>query len=433
MKSYCIVMAIIVYVLMAHSLEATTFYTRTSGGDDSRSCSTAQTSGTAKKTINGGVSCLSAGDTLIVGNGIYTDVVLWYYWGHQRSGTAGNPITIKAENFRGAIVKPGAPGMGQGLGGGRNIFAFENQNYWTVDGFVTDGTGMSGVIHYNSVGTVGLTIKNFEARFGADNNSGSNTLGISTDVGDDQLTIQDFYIHDIGTGAAGGQSFYSYGMYFTGTNSVIERGEISNCSGHGMHMHNTQGNTSGNTMRNVVIHHNGIPSGQAPGVLWASGGYNNVMYQNVIYSNGGSGVRLGGAGSYGADNTVSQNTIYDNGSECIIVGSGYGNDRAHIQNNICYANHGSDNIVLNNTNNNTIDHNFCGTAGIGCSVTGNPSFVNPGQDFHLNPGSGAIDAGTPILSLAYVGAAPDQGAFETGGVVSAELPRPINFTVGVTP
>ncbi len=418
---------IIIYVFMASSIEAATYYTRTSGGDDTRSCATAQGSGTARKTINKGVECLFAGDTLIVGDGTYPEVVLWYYWGHQRSGTPGNPITIRAENSKQVIVQPGPAGMGQGLGGGRNIFAFENQNYWTVDGFITDGTGMSGVIHYNSVGTVGLIVKNFEARYGADNNSGSNTLGISTSVGDDQLIIQNYNIHHMGTGAVGGQSFYSYGMYFTATNSLIENGEISYCSGHGMHMHNTQGTTDNNTMRGATIHHNGILP-NFPGILWAAGGRNNRLYQNVVYSNGGTGIRLGGSGAPGSDNLVANNTMWQNVLECITIGTtgGYASFNNTVQNNICYQN-GNDNVVIQFGGGNVVDHNLLGT---------DPKFVNAAVgDFHLQSISPAINNGVVIAGISYNGPAPDQGAFETGSgpPPTTDLVPPVGFRIGVTP
>ena len=45
----------------------------------------------------------------------------------------------------------------------------------------------------------------------------------------------------------------------------------------------------------------------------------------------------------------------------------------------------------------------------------NPLFVNlAGQDFHVNPGSPALDAGTPIAGVTdgFLGAAPDAGAYE---------------------
>ncbi len=46
---------------------------------------------------------------------------------------------------------------------------------------------------------------------------------------------------------------------------------------------------------------------------------------------------------------------------------------------------------------------------------GDPLFVNlAGQDFHVNPGSPALDAGTPIAGVTdgFLGAAPDAGAYE---------------------
>src|SRR5262245_60698337 len=113
---------------------ASTYYTAKTGSDQS-SCEQARSEATPKLTINGGVGCLSAGDTLIVKPGTYTDVVIWYNHRNRRSGTAGNPITVRSEMPRAAIIKPGAAGNGKGLGGSTEIVGFENQSYWTFDGF----------------------------------------------------------------------------------------------------------------------------------------------------------------------------------------------------------------------------------------------------------------------------------------------------------
>ncbi len=399
--------SIIAWVFLAIPVDAAIYYTRTSGGDDTRSCNTAQTSGTARKTINKGIECLFAGDTLIVGNGTYPEVVLWYYWGHQRSGTAGNPITVKAENYRGAIIQPGPAGMGQGFGGGRNIIGIENQNYWTFDGFITDGTGMSEVLHFvGSQSANYISVLNMEMRYGADFASGSNTTGIITDFNQTNWLIRGNYIHDMGTGARAGQPFYSYGMYFTAMDSLIENNEIAYSSGHGIHMHNTLGTADRNIARGNLIHHNGIIPNY-PGVLWASSGHNSKFYQNVVHSNGGTGIRLGGAGAPSSDNLVANNTVWNNTLECITVGTagGYASFNNTVQNNICYQN-GNDNVVVEFGGGNIVDHNLLGT---------DPKFVNAAAgDFHLQSISPAINNGVIIPGIAYNGPAPDQGAFETG-------------------
>src|SRR4029453_4980801 len=128
-------------------------------GSDSNSCTSAQSLSTPKLTINGGVGCLSAGDTLMVKPGTYAEVIDPYIHGNFRSGTPGHPITLKSETPRAAIIQPGPAAQGGGIGGSTEVIGLQNQSYWTFDGFVTDGTGMSGVNHFRNNGS-NMTIIN---------------------------------------------------------------------------------------------------------------------------------------------------------------------------------------------------------------------------------------------------------------------------------
>ncbi|MFT3772446.1 MAG: MopE-related protein [Minicystis sp.] len=58
-----------------------------------------------------------------------------------------------------------------------------------------------------------------------------------------------------------------------------------------------------------------------------------------------------------------------------------------------------------------------------------PQFTNYiGGDYHLNPGSPAIDAGTVISGLSYLGTAPDMGAVEFGAATNCANPATVNGT-----
>src|SRR5438445_5069087 len=64
----------ILLILLAKTVSAATYYVATTG-NDSNSCSTAQTITTPKHTLNSAVGCLLAGDTLFVRAGTYDESI----------------------------------------------------------------------------------------------------------------------------------------------------------------------------------------------------------------------------------------------------------------------------------------------------------------------------------------------------------------------
>ena len=68
-------------------------------GSDSNSCAQAQSQSTPKLTIQAGIGCLSAGDTLFVRAGTYAELINTTKFTIP-SGTAGKPITIQSQSRR---------------------------------------------------------------------------------------------------------------------------------------------------------------------------------------------------------------------------------------------------------------------------------------------------------------------------------------------
>jgi hypothetical protein len=404
MKKFLLVVFVIAFPVLSYG--ATYYVAKT--GSDSNSCNSAQSQSTPKLTINAGIACLSGGDTLIVKAGTYPEVIN----ASIPSGTAGAPTLVQSEVKWGAILRPSS-GKCQDVG----IICFDNnQNYIIFDSFDLDAINLSHVRHVNfnitANSTHHITIRNNRIRNGETVNAPSNTDGIVVNSGHHHLTIQNNTIHDIGTNAVSGQSFYDYGIYYGGADSTIEGNEIYNCSGYGIHNYNTQGGSDNNVFRNNYIHNN-FPSG-GPGMLFGDGGSNNTMYNNIIANNGGQGIDSCCGPSNVQNNRIYNNTIFGNGSTCMKLGRYTPFVNGIIRNNICYGN-GEDSVIISNGSGNIVDRNLLGT---------DPLFVNAAAtDFHLRAGSPAIDAGVVISGLPYNGSAPDLGALESG----AGVPPPTNL------
>src|SRR5688572_11711050 len=95
--------------LVATPVRATTRYV-TKSGNNGNTCADSQNIGTAKLTVTAGLACMSAGDTLIIGDGVYGERIR----NNVTSGSAGAPTIIKALNANGAILRPSDATLGDG-------------------------------------------------------------------------------------------------------------------------------------------------------------------------------------------------------------------------------------------------------------------------------------------------------------------------------
>ena len=137
--------------------QAATFYAKTTGSD-SNSCTQAKSDSTPKRTINAGIACLSGGDTLIVGNGKYDEVISDNGYPRGYSGTpppagrAGAYTTIKAQNVHGATIRANGDGEFRYL----TLFDQASSHHIQLEGFVLDveyrasGMGYCGAFGFSS-------------------------------------------------------------------------------------------------------------------------------------------------------------------------------------------------------------------------------------------------------------------------------------------
>jgi hypothetical protein len=173
-------------------------------------------------------------------------------------------------------------------------------------------------------------------------------------------------------------------MYIQSSFNLVDGNDIYNATGFGIQIYKTSGtngiNCSYNIVRNNKIHDTG--SGNS-GLLFAQGD-GNLAYDNVLWNNN-RGIQV----AYGASNTqVYNNTIYHSTGEAGIWNGHKGASNSIFRNNILYHNTNNDNILDEGTAT-MMDHNLVGGV--------NPLFVNvAANDFHLQAGSPAINAGTMV-------------------------------------
>jgi hypothetical protein len=364
-----------------------------------------------------------AGDTCFVRTGTYdmklsgeTGGGLVLGTGHTAFGTdyGAGAITIKPYNNE--VVS-----FTNTFFGSDYIMSSSGSNlYWIIDGIIFDGAGQTrtggsanGLI---SGGGSYLRIQNCIIKNGV--SSGLEPIGDHWDLLNDE-------VYNNGTQAGAVQY---HGIYWSGTNLLIDGGSYHDNYGYGVHIFNSGHiDVSTNTVRNARIYNNGIDVINGGGGMILSCGYLNTGYNNFIYGNtNGPALQIDfqsvGSSAY-------NNTIYNNTGYAIQVGhvAGSGTDNTIIKNNIIYAN-GSD--IYDNGTNTDNTNNFIG----------NPSFVST-TTFILASTSTAIGYGLNISSRGITGLAtdfygnprpPDGGAnWDAGGYSSYAPSRGGTFKGGV--
>ncbi len=422
------------------SAHAATYYVATSGSDSNPGSEAAPF-----KNVQKAVGVVKAGDTVIIRAGRHRAFALMHI-----NGAEGAPITFKGEP--GAIIDRNLGG-----GNGDRIIEFYGGSYITIDGLeLTDSDPITGPIPDTIV--EGSSCKK-AAGSGDDSPSYGPRQAIKINKSDphthhiifsnlhihnvantgilglaDYSQVLNSHIHDLGDKKRGRQA---YGLYLKGIGWVIRGNRIYNANGNGIRTGNTpqEGGPVHNLLRDSIIENNivydnggffGHPSGPT-GCRFKHGGEGiiifhgsgNIIRNNVVYNNVGSGIRVGEDHALSnAPNAVYNNTVYASGKFGIqaISGSDNPGKTTIIKNNISHIS-GQDEIRVGGIQSN--------------NLTTDPKFVNPpAGDFGLQASSPAIDKGVTLAEVPTdftgkarpVGPAYDIGAFEGAGSKANVLP-----------
>jgi parallel beta-helix repeat protein len=383
------IMLATVGLLRSADVAAITYYVATTGKDGAKG-----TEAEPVRTIAEGSTRLESGDTLLIREGTYDEVmqggVAGFFW---RNGKSMKEMT-RYSSYPGekVVIKPSGAS-----GGGYFVVHFtRTTQYIEVSGLVLDGTNASSYTvkfdAYDGVAASHNRLLGNELRYGR----------IGVGGGGNACEIINNEIHHM----------KSYGMYtgtsYDGSGALIEGNVIHDNGGYGIHLYASAGGVNNNVIRNNVFFGNGKgyqhSSGwkTAPAVI-ISRGTNNQMYNNVLYGNH-AGIFVG----YGAvDSLIANNTVYGSATYGIDVNSAYsGSKNARVVNNLVWGNKSSQ--ITNNATNTTLETNLTSDSLV---------LDAAGANFHLQPKSPAIDTGSPVeeVTVDFDGVPRPQGAgFDIG-------------------
>lgn len=399
MKLRSLFVASILVTLFTVNAHATTYWVNKSG-NDANSCVTASGSSdpgaaNSKLTTNAGIGCLSSGDTLMIGDGVYAE-----QWNKNIPGgsDASNPTIIQAVNNNGATVRCTTDYACIWLKSSEN-----GGDYITFTGIDSDcvNGGADCAPYYTDQGGTAPsyitiqygTMRNGKGEYG----SGTEIVSSGGDGSNHVITHNTIYNN--------GDPIYpnhAHGIYGATSNSIYSFNIVYGNAGYGIQ--NQNGATS------VTINSNVIYQNVNRGGCYVGSSTTTYIFNNVIYGN--NTAVTGSSGGCDVDGAVAvyfyENTLYGNTGRCFWQVNG---SNINYTNNICYGN-GTDNIIVD-AGTSTSTTNLLGT---------NPQFTNAGSsDFTLTASSPAIDAGTTLGSPYNVdilgvsrpqGTRYDQGAYE---------------------
>jgi parallel beta-helix repeat protein len=305
--------ALLLTTTLAH---AKTYEVSATSGNDGGGC------GGVMRTINAGLRCLSAGDTLLIRGGTYAEILdsgLGTAW---TSGTSwANPVTVRGAPGETVIVQPTS---------GTHVLSIQDDGSYTdssyreyiiIDNLVLDGVNQNNTVVKFNIGSRRIRLQNSKIL----GNKDSNGINLG---GDAPLTTRarEIEVRNTDISRNGG-----YGLYFGTTDNLIDGNYIHDNGGYGVHLYDEGAPTSNNTIRNNHFHHNGYTYAATPTcAMVLANGDNNVAENNLITDQKGCGVQVYGNAVRAQ---VIRNTIQGSSGACIAVNPGA--RETVIRDNVC--------------------------------------------------------------------------------------------------
>lgn len=397
---------------LASSASGAGYWVKNGGDDGADGLSTA----TAWATLVHAADQVAPGDTVHVLDGSYQGFYL------TTSGTAGSPITFRAEGA-GAQITADNPTTPDGIN-------LEGASWVVIDGFVVNGRTRTGV---RTVTASHVTIRNCKLGY-------NGHWGILTGFVDDFLAENNEAHH----------SQVEHGIYVSNScvRPIVRGNVVHDNHANGLHFNGDASLGGDGLVQNALVEDNvifGNGAGGGSGINM-DGGVNGVIRNNLLYDNHASGISLYqiDAGAPATGNLVVNNTIVNAADGRWAVNIQDGSTGNVVRNNILYTYHSfrgaiaidaaslpgfvSDyNSVMDRMSDDGGDTvmDLAAWQALGYDAhsfvaTPDQHFLVPGSDFHLLATSPAVDAGTatgaPSSDLdgnpRPVGAAVDVGAYE---------------------
>lgn len=391
-------LALLAGVAGAPLADAATYYVSTAGSDANPG-----TEAKPFRTVTKGVKGLKPGDTLTVKSGTYAEALQNVI---PRGTSWEKPVTVAAYPGHTVTLKPKA-GTDRVL-----LFSKAGPQYVEIRGLILDAAN----IDYNAVhitnGASHVRLRDAEVK-----NAPQQGILATYNSGYNQFIR--VKVHD------NGETDFDHGLYLASAHNLVEHSTIYRNAGWGLHVFCDKGygSTNGNTIRNNKVYEN-ARLGQRGGGILLSSGDGNAAYNNLVWGNKATGIRV-------AFNNVTQAAVYHNvvyGNTLAGIEVGAASQQAQVRNNISYQNGGK--ALLDSGAGTVASHNLLNV---------NPQFVNAAaQDFRLQSGSPAVNKG---LTLAAVpkdfagvtrpqGGSSDIGGYEyTGAATSTKVAAPTTLRV----
>ncbi len=355
-----IVRCVLLILALCSSAEAATYYVAPTGSDV-RTCVQSQTIGTPKATVNSGIGCLKAGDTLLVRGGTYDEAVNY-------SGASGtdwtNAVRIAAYQNEVVWLKPSNPAAGYAW-----RFGSLSTAYVELDGINIDASAQPYAIM--TIDYSGGQIPHHLRWQNAEGigNRNQDSFGVITQSNIPSpsafLEFINLKIH------GGGRTDFHHGFYLEVSDLLIQNCEVYDWPGAGIQI-NVAFPGAGSPTR-VVLRGNRIHDlrstsvGQRHwGIIVGGAASASLVANNTIWNIPSNGASTAGIDVYrGVGTNIYNNTIYAVGGAGIQLDTDA--TGTTVRNNIVFN---TPSPFVNGGSGTIEDHDLLGT---------DPLFVNPGS------------------------------------------------------